>query len=74
VKTSILEFILKNKEPVSEPDIRDHLNEKHEVIDQSTINKHMHNLKDMGCIELIPHKASLRILLGYNNTQPFEKY
>jgi hypothetical protein len=60
VKTSILEFILKNNGPVSEPSIREHLKNKHGVVDQSTINKHMHNLKDLRCIELIPHKASLR--------------
>jgi len=60
VKTSILEFILKNKEPVSEPSIREHLRNKHGVVDQSTINKHMHNLKDLRCIELISPKESRR--------------
>ena len=60
VKMSILEFILKNKEPVSEPSIREHLKNKHGVVDQSTINKHMHNLKDLRCIELISPKASRR--------------
>lgn len=60
VKSSILEFILKNNGSVSEPDIRDHLEKKHEVTDQSTINKHMHNLQDLICIELIPPKKGLR--------------
>ncbi len=60
VKSSILEFILKNNGPVSEPVIRDHLKKKHEVMDQSTINKHMHNLQDLICIELIPPKIGLR--------------
>ena len=60
VKSSILEFILKNNGPVSEPVIRDHLEKKHEVTDQSTINKHMHNLQDLICIELIPPKKGLR--------------
>ena len=60
MKTSILEFILKNKEPVSEPSIREHLRNKHGVVDQSTINKHMHNLKDLRCIELISPKESRR--------------
>jgi hypothetical protein len=60
VKTSILEFILKNKGPVSEPDIKDHLKEKHDVNDQSTINKHMHDLKKLRCIQLILPKESRR--------------
>ena len=60
VKSSILEFILKNNGPVSEPVIRDHLKKKYEVMDQSTINKHMHNLQDLICIELIPPKKGLR--------------
>ena len=60
VTSSILEFILKNNGPVSEPVIRDHLKKKHEVMDQSTINKHMHNLQDLICIELIPPKIGLR--------------
>jgi len=60
VKMSILEFILKNKEPVSEPSIREHLKNKHGVVDQSTINKHMHNLKGLRCIELISPKESRR--------------
>ena len=60
VKSSILEFILKNNGPISEPVIRDHLKKKHEVMDQSTINKHMHNLQDLICIELIPPKKGLR--------------
>jgi hypothetical protein len=60
VTSSILEFIVKNNGPVSEPVIRDHLKKKHEVMDQSTINKHMHNLQDLICIELIPPKIGLR--------------
>ncbi len=60
VKSSILEFILKNNGPVSEPVIRDNLKKKYEVMDQSTINKHMHNLQDLICIELIPPKIGLR--------------
>jgi hypothetical protein len=60
VKSSILEFILKNKGPVAEPAIREYLKKKHDVIDQSTINKHMHNLQNLLCIELIPPKKGLR--------------
>ena len=60
VKSSILEFILKNNGPVSEPVIRDNLKKKYEVMDQSTINKHMHNLQDLICIELIPPKIGPR--------------
>jgi hypothetical protein len=60
VKSSILEFILKNNGPVAEPAIREYLKKKHDVIDQSTINKHMHNLQNLICIELIPPKKGLR--------------
>jgi len=60
VKSSILEFILRNNGPVAEPAIRVYLKKKHGVIDQSTINKHMHNLQNLICIELIPPKKGLR--------------
>jgi hypothetical protein len=61
VKSSIIECILEKKEEVSEPDIRDYLKKKHNVEDQSTINKHMHDLKNRECIELIPpEKKGLR--------------
>ena len=33
---------------------------KHDVIDQSTINKHMHDLQNLICVELIPPKKGLR--------------
>ncbi|KKF98475.1 hypothetical protein DU86_08610 [Methanosarcina mazei] len=54
-KASIIEFILENKEKVSEPAIRGRLKEKHNVIDQGTINKHLHSLwKELKCIERVP--------------------
>lgn len=58
VKTSILEFILKNKGPISEPSIREYLKNKHGVSDPTTINRHMHDLKNSRCIKLISLKAS----------------
>lgn len=60
VKVGIIEFILKNSESVSEPAIRDHLKEKYGIMDQSTINKHLHALQDLTCIEQISHKPGLR--------------
>lgn len=61
VKSSIVEFILENSGPVGEPVIREYLKKKYEVIDQGTINKHLHNLQDIACIELIPpDKKGLR--------------
>jgi hypothetical protein len=58
VKSSIFEFILENKEPVSEPSIREHLKNKHGVCDPTTINRHVHDLKNRRCIKLISLKAS----------------
>ncbi|WP_048050984.1 hypothetical protein [Methanosarcina soligelidi] len=54
VKSSIIEFILENEEEVPEPTIRNYLKKRHDVIDQSTINKHLHDLQKLDCIELIP--------------------
>ncbi len=55
-KSRIIESILEKKEKISEPDIRDRLKKDFNVIDQGTINKHLHNLlaKEFGCIEFIP--------------------
>lgn len=54
VKSSIIEFILGNEKEVPEPTVRDYLKKRHDVIDQSTINKHLHDLQKLDCIELIP--------------------
>mgnify|MGYP006874522834 FL=1 len=54
VKSSIIECILERNEEVPEPDIRNYLMKKHNVEDQSTINKHLHDLQKLDCIELIP--------------------
>lgn len=61
IKSSIIEFIIKNKEEVPEPDIRAYLKKEHDVIDQSTINKHLHELERKGCVEIVsPVKKGLR--------------
>ncbi len=54
IKSCIIEYILEKSEEVPEPDIREYLKKKHEVQDQSTINKHLHDLESIGCIEKIP--------------------
>lgn len=52
VKSYILKHILENKGPIREPDIRKYLKRSCEIIDQGTINRHLHDLQDsMGCIE-----------------------
>ena len=56
VKSSILEFILENKELVEEPAIRRYLLKKYDVIDQGNINRHLHDLRKHECIELIPQQ------------------
>lgn len=61
VKSSILKYILKNEEPVGEPAIREFLLKKYYIIDQGNINRHLHDLQKLDCIELIPpEKKGLR--------------
>jgi uncharacterized protein YeeX (DUF496 family) len=52
VKIDILDFVLKNDKSVSEPNIREYLNTKYGGIDQSNVNRHLHGLESLGCIEL----------------------
>lgn len=52
VKIDILEFILKNNESVSEVEVREYLNTKYGGIDQSNVNRHLHGLEGLGCLEL----------------------
>lgn len=52
-KTSILEFILKNG-PVSEPSIRENINKPDKGVSQGTVNRHLHDLKELDYVELIP--------------------
>ena len=53
VKSKILEFVLANKGPIKEPEIRAHLSENFNEITQSTVNKHLKFLKDIDCIETV---------------------
>lgn len=49
---SIIDFILKNREPVAEPEIREHLKKTDKSISQATVNRHLHELwKEFACIE-----------------------
>jgi Fe2+ or Zn2+ uptake regulation protein len=60
-KSYLLQYILEKNVSVSEPDIRHYLKQKYDLIDQSTINRHLHDLEDEGCIKLIPpDKKGLR--------------
>jgi hypothetical protein len=54
MKTSAIEFVLENEEPVSEPDIIKYLKGKYGVSDRATINRHLKDLKELGCLELKP--------------------
>lgn len=53
IKSAIIEYILANLEPVSEPAIRLYLKEKYDVHDHGTINKHLHKLEELGCVESV---------------------
>jgi hypothetical protein len=54
VKSSIIGFILENVRSVGEPAIRDFLSQKYDLMDQGNINRHLHDLQKLDCIELIP--------------------
>lgn len=56
VKIGILEFILRNDGPIMESKIREFVEKSYVIKDQKTVNTHLHDLKDLGCIELIPPK------------------
>lgn len=54
IKSYIMDRILRNRESIPEPRIREILKEKYGVKDQGTINTHLHSLEKLGCITLIP--------------------
>lgn len=61
VKSNIIWFIFENIGPVGEPAIRAFLLQKYNVMDQGNINRHLHDLEKLNCIELIsPRKKGLR--------------
>lgn len=65
VKSNILKFILESEVSVGEPAIRYFLQEKFDVADQGNINRHLHDLQKLDCIELIsPKKKGLRNYWG----------
>jgi len=64
VKSSIIMFILQTMEPVEEPAIRDFLLQKYNVINQGTINRHLHDLQKLDCIELIPPQKKDYVIIG----------
>jgi hypothetical protein len=68
VKSSILEFILENKGHVGEPAIRDFLLQRYDLMDQGNINRHLHELQKLNCIELIPPQKK-----GLSNQWDIEK-
>ena len=54
VKSGIIELILEHKGRIEEPFIRSSLQEKYDGIDQGTVNRHLHNLQKLSCLDLIP--------------------
>lgn len=60
-KSNVIQYILEKQGPVSEPNIRKYLQENYQIKDQGSINRHLHELKKVECIELIhPLKTGLR--------------
>jgi hypothetical protein len=61
VKSEIIKVILRYKGLVTEPFIRKGLQEKCDEIDQSTVNRHLHDLQKLGYLDLIsPSKETTR--------------
>src|SRR5665647_531805 len=59
VKASILESVLDSNGPISEPSIRDQLHVKYGAADQGLINRQLHSLESIGCVEHVsPGKKS----------------
>jgi hypothetical protein len=54
VKSEIIELILRHKGLIKEPFIRKNLQEKYDGIDQGTVNRHLHDLHNLGCLDFIP--------------------
>jgi len=59
VKMSIIELSLESDGPISEPSIREQLHEIYGAADQGLINRQLHNLESIGCVESVsPVKKS----------------
>src|SRR5665647_397428 len=55
VKPGIIKCILSKKVSIKELDIRTYLEKEYnKKIDQGNINRHLHDLEEFSCIELIP--------------------
>jgi hypothetical protein len=54
VKSQIIEVILRHCGLIGEPFIRRSLQDKYDGIDQSTMNRHLHDLQKLGCLDMIP--------------------
>ena len=54
VKSGIIELILGHKGQIGEPFIRSSLQGKYTGIDQGTVNRHLHDLHKLGCLDLTP--------------------
>lgn len=70
VKYDILDLILKNANPISEPKIREELKNKYGGINQSNVNRPLHWLHEKGCVELEKsrsNKWSIKTLKNLEN-------
>lgn len=56
VKIGIIKFILLNDYPIYESKIREFVEKEYTIKDQKTVNKHLHDLQDLGCIKKISDK------------------
>jgi hypothetical protein len=54
VKSEIIELILRHTGRIREPFIRNSLQEKYDGIDQGTVNRHLHDLQKLGCLDFTP--------------------
>jgi hypothetical protein len=59
VKIGIIKFILQNNGPILESKIREYVENSYAIKNQKTVNTHLHDLKDLGCIERISYQKGL---------------
>jgi hypothetical protein len=64
IKSAIIEYILKSPESFSEPTIREYLKSEYNIQDHGTINKHLHKLEELGCVESVKPDKKLDSIIG----------
>lgn len=73
VKIGILEFVLQNGGHILESKIREFVENSYDIKDQKTVNTHLHDLKDLGCLERFSLKRGLPNYWGIETIKNLEQ-